>query len=227
MLKVLVDVKNRPGVHNAIILQETDKRIPRAFSKHLKVRISCKIAGNCFPRITFFWKTTDKFFDVCLNFPCYLLRSVFSRIELVSSISGLIHTTREKCLKSILVSTLMGTVHTNPEKLPTENREFRKRSSSWMKLRILVWTEKNLQTELSENDDITSNHVINPAPQGWTQAFLPPVIAAFSNLSDIAWKGRPKCSSETWHERKKDRHFVDHLTIHQYRIICRCLKLII
>ena len=50
---------------------------------------------------------------------------------------------------------------------------------------VLVWMENTLTTENLENDDV--NHVINPNPQGFTrgftQAFLPPVIVAFSNFS--------------------------------------------
>ena len=30
-------------------------------------------------------------------------------------------------------------------------------------------------------------HVINPNPQGGTQAFLPPVLAAFSHFFDVVW----------------------------------------
>ena len=55
---------------------------------------------------------------------------------------------------------------------------------------VLLRTENILETEVFKNDYVRlDNHVLNP--QGCSQAFLPPVIAAFSNFSGVMHQSIP------------------------------------
>ena len=54
---------------------------------------------------------------------------------------------------------------------------------------------KHFDNGLFENDDHLDNDVTNPDSQGCTQAFLPPVIVAFSNFFDVVWRENICCAA--------------------------------
>jgi len=102
---------------------------------------------------------------------------------------GPVHTTTEK-FENVALFLRLGLPSTlaNPKKLSTENGVFRKHSSNWRNLKTPGFRFRVDGKHIEKGafrKRRRDNHVIDPAPQGCTQAFLPPVIVAFSNFCGV------------------------------------------
>ena len=94
--------------------------------------------------------------------------------------------------KRSFISTVRPTVHTNPEKLLFENALQTGGIWETPTLRFSV-DGKHFENGAFPKRWHYDNHMINPNPQGRTQAFPPPVIVGFSNFSGVVWTENISC----------------------------------